>query len=159
MTTSITDKPITSKLEEALDIEDYSNALVDFISDCATPLTIGIQGEWGSGKTSIMYLIKNELDIKNVATSWVNTWEFSMFRTTAETTPAVMNGLLQKLKIQCGDKWTLSSDKLKNVTGLIKKLENLLLMLLFTRLLGKMVLRNHLKMMGMNNELKYLKLK
>ncbi|GEM_PF-4415094 len=29
--------------------------------ECNTPMTISIQGSWGTGKTSIMNLVKNEM--------------------------------------------------------------------------------------------------
>lgn len=98
ISTSITDQPIQEKEQERLGIDNYAGAMADFIDGCATPLTIGIQGEWGSGKTSLMYMIKEDMDAKAIATSWVNTWEFSMFRTTAEIVPGVMRGMLESLQ-------------------------------------------------------------
>ena len=49
-----------------------------FILESDTPLTIGMQGEWGTGKTSLMYMIREKLDSFSeendaIATSWVNT--------------------------------------------------------------------------------------
>lgn len=49
--TSFVDQP-TDK--DSLGIENYIKGLSNFIGRCATPLTIAIQGEWGTGKTSIM---------------------------------------------------------------------------------------------------------
>ena len=97
MNISIKDRPILSKNEDQLKVTRYAQALINFISNSDTPITIGLQGEWGTGKTSLMYMLREELDIKNVATSWVNTWEYSMFRGAKETTPAVLNGLLTTL--------------------------------------------------------------
>lgn len=96
---SVTDQPIHSIAEEALDIRDYAESLVEFIDHCATPLTIGIQGEWGSGKTSVMYMMVELLKQRSrIGTAWVNTWEHSMFRTAQEITPGVLGGLLADLK-------------------------------------------------------------
>ena len=100
-TSSITDIPITTRNENILGIEHYADALARFIKESATPLTIGMQGEWGTGKTSLMYLVKEVLDTENIATSWVNTWEYSLFKGPAETTPAVLNALLQNLVETC----------------------------------------------------------
>ena len=44
----VIDEPIGSKNNDALDIQKHSDALIKFISKSATPLTIGVQGEWGS---------------------------------------------------------------------------------------------------------------
>jgi len=46
---SIVDKPKESTQNDLLEIEKYTDGLIKFISTSATPITIGIQGEWGSG--------------------------------------------------------------------------------------------------------------
>ena len=54
---SITDSPISKLEEDFLNIEKYSKSLSRFIQSSDTPITIGLQGEWGTGKTSLMSLI------------------------------------------------------------------------------------------------------
>jgi hypothetical protein len=100
---SITDKPITSISENLLGIENYATALSRFVMGAATPLTVGMQGEWGTGKTSLMHVVREIMEEKNVATSWVNTWEYSMFKEAHEITPAVLRGLLENLIGHCKD--------------------------------------------------------
>ena len=84
MKTGIIDEPVnyTLKEDDKLGTNDYANALKTFIENTATPMTIGIQGEWGSGKTSLMYKIWNELkgDEKNttIESIWLNSWEHSL---------------------------------------------------------------------------------
>ena len=58
MKTGIIDEPVNYLKEEndKLGINDYAKALTNFIENTETPMTIGIQGEWGSGKTSLMNL-------------------------------------------------------------------------------------------------------
>lgn len=78
------DMPIMGNREESLGLSDYSSALSEFIMSCETPITISIQGDWGSGKTSIMNLIKENIerqsDKKNrIKTIWFNTWQYSQF--------------------------------------------------------------------------------
>jgi predicted KAP-like P-loop ATPase len=51
---SIVDRPKESHQGDLLEIEKYTNGLVQFIESSATPITIGVQGEWGSGKTSLL---------------------------------------------------------------------------------------------------------
>ena len=58
---SIVDKPKESTQNDLLEIEKYTDGLIKFISTSATPITIGIQGEWGSGKTSLLNTIKEDL--------------------------------------------------------------------------------------------------
>ena len=125
-TISIKDKPILASQEDLLNINKYAQALVHFILNSDTPITIGLQGEWGTGKTSMMYLLKEELQAKSVATSWVNTWEYSMFRGVKETTPAILNGLLTSLKESCGSQWTLGNDSEKKMKKIGKFFGNLI---------------------------------
>ncbi len=61
---------------EGLKVGDYAEALAAFISRTETPMTIGIQGDWGSGKTSLMNLIHSELQDK-FPTVEVNTWKYA----------------------------------------------------------------------------------
>lgn len=107
---SITDNPIENERQDLLKVKRHSQALSNFILQSDAPLTIGLQGEWGSGKTSLMYLLREKLQTSQVATAWVNTWEYSMFRGPRETTPAVLQGLLVKLREACGNKWTLNDE-------------------------------------------------
>ncbi len=50
------DKPVASITEDLFNVEVYVNALCSFIRSCETPMTISIQGDWGSGKTSMMQM-------------------------------------------------------------------------------------------------------
>ena len=108
-TTSITDQPISRGADDRLQSRRYAETLANFIQESDTPLTVGLQGEWGTGKTSMMYMLRELLEVKDVATSWVNTWEYSMFRGAKETTPAVLRGMLEKLKESCVEKGTWSN--------------------------------------------------
>jgi hypothetical protein len=110
MNISIKDRPIERATDDQLKVSRYADALVNFIMNSDTPITIGLQGEWGTGKTSMMYMLQEELLKRDVATSWVNTWEYSMFRGAKETTPAVLNGLLATLEETCGDNWTIKRE-------------------------------------------------
>jgi hypothetical protein len=114
---SITDTPIQHLQEDDLRTQNYAQALSDFIEKADTPLTIGLQGEWGTGKTSMMYMIKTLLEQKDVATSWVNTWEYAMFRSAHQTTPAVLQAMLEKLKESCMQKgtWSLKDEQTARV--------------------------------------------
>ncbi len=47
--------------KDKLFYEGYVKGIAEFISECSTPMTIGIQGEWGVGKSSLFKLIEKEL--------------------------------------------------------------------------------------------------
>jgi hypothetical protein len=126
---SITDKPIGKKNEDLLSVEKYSLALSNFIMRSDTPITIGLQGEWGTGKTSLMSLLLEDFSEKNIACSWVNTWEFAMFKGAHETTPNVLRGMLEKLKTEAERRgvWTIrneSNEKFRKAAKFIGNLAN-----------------------------------
>ena len=49
--TGITDE---AAVKDDFSIDRYKKGLCDFIVKCDTPMTVAIQGDWGSGKTSMM---------------------------------------------------------------------------------------------------------
>jgi len=122
----ITDKPIENNSEDKLKMSRYSNVLSNFIKQSDTPLTVGLQGEWGTGKTSMLYMLLEHFKKESVATSWVNTWEYSMFRNPAETTPAILKGMLTNLKLSCENegKWTIEEKSKDSVKKVFKFLGN-----------------------------------
>jgi hypothetical protein len=80
---SIIDTPKNSTEQDLLGLEKYAKALQKFIEYSNTPITIGIQGEWGTGKTSLMNTIRDSLCLQPEAhfhDVWVNTWEHSLFK-------------------------------------------------------------------------------
>ena len=128
---SITDKPITKLEEDSLNIQKYANSLSKFIRNSDTPITVGLQGEWGTGKTSLMSLLlenfNNSGKEREIATSWVNTWEYSLFKGASETTPAVLSGMLEKLRDENQDIWTIkdiAGEKVKKATKFLSSLAN-----------------------------------
>lgn len=64
---------------DKLDIRPYADGLYRFVRSCNTPMTIGLQGEWGSGKTSLMRLVHGKLkgkDRQAVCTFNFETWQY-----------------------------------------------------------------------------------
>ena len=49
--TALSDRPVLNTNDDALRNNRYATALSSFIEDSDTPLTVGIQGGWGTGKT------------------------------------------------------------------------------------------------------------
>lgn len=65
--------------EDHLKFTATAGVLAEAAVDTPEPLTIGIFGEWGTGKTSLMRLIKNEMEksFKNRAAAvWFNAWQY-----------------------------------------------------------------------------------
>ena len=48
---NLIDIPRPAGYNDLLGVDKYTNALVNFISTAQMPITLAIQGEWGSGKT------------------------------------------------------------------------------------------------------------
>lgn len=68
--------------EDSLNIQQYIDGLYEFVKNCETPLSMSIQGDWGSGKTSVMQLLKEKIKSENPNTQntiWFNTWQFTQF--------------------------------------------------------------------------------
>ena len=71
--------------DDKFDIKSYIHGLKDFIVECNTPMTIAIQGDWGTGKTSIMEMVIDDLKCdkegnnSNIIPIQFNTWEYSQF--------------------------------------------------------------------------------
>lgn len=86
----IQDVPITSPSQDALGIKGYAEALTKFVLKCKTPMTIAIQGDWGSGKTSLMQLIRASLTDQVIPIEF-NTWQFSQLNMATDL-PILMIG-------------------------------------------------------------------
>ena len=67
-------------IEDGLGFDSYVSILLDAINDfdAESPLTIGIHGSWGSGKTSLMRMLERRFeDDKRVKTIWFNAWRYT----------------------------------------------------------------------------------
>lgn len=84
-----------------LGTDTYVDGLVDFITRSATPLTIALQGEWGSGKTSLMYLLEQKLCDESKTEYFlpirVNTWEMAILNTPEGTVVNILAYLLEEM--------------------------------------------------------------
>ena len=101
----IVDEALPQGGDDALKISAYKDALTDFIKRTDTPMTIGVQGEWGSGKTSLLNQIWNDLDqfnknddsIDDFKQIWINSWEHSLLCSPEECLMKIINEIILEL--------------------------------------------------------------
>lgn len=93
--TGFTDQPAP---EDLFNIKSHIECLTTFITNCKTPITISIQGSWGSGKTSFMNLVQNNLDKDDIIDIWFNTWQFSQFDKNSNLAVSLMTILANRLQ-------------------------------------------------------------
>ena len=55
------DKPIEKNDNDLFVVDMYVDGLCEFVCNCSTPMTISIQGDWGSGKTSMMKMMEERI--------------------------------------------------------------------------------------------------
>jgi len=94
------DVPIVDESDDALDLKRYARALGRFVLECDTPITVGIQGDWGSGKTSLMNLVRGWLDrqvSQRVHCVDLNTWQYAQFAGDSELSLVMLRALHGKL--------------------------------------------------------------
>lgn len=109
----ITDMPCTSEEEDLLEISKYVKGLGKFIRECQTPMSIAIQGDWGTGKTSTLNLLKKNLeadkDTNGIKCVFFNTWQYSQFNMEDSLYVSFVHNLVK----QCGG----NDEILRTVSG------------------------------------------
>lgn len=112
MKSSVIDIPRKKNEADLFGIQKYQNALIEFINHSHTPLTIALQGEWGSGKTSLMNLLDDELcDKGTFYRVWINSWQYSLMRTPEEAILKIVEGMIEQILKTLSD----NDDKNKTV--------------------------------------------
>ena len=115
----VRDIPIDKNSADLLDLGRYASALAEFISRCETPITVGIQGDWGSGKTSLMNLIMGILDETNkVETIELNTWQYAQVDAGEALPYLLLAALAQKVGATEKDKGGVISKSLREFARL-----------------------------------------
>ncbi|MBQ1468497.1 MAG: hypothetical protein IIZ27_08470 [Solobacterium sp.] len=70
---AITDKETET---DSLKIDKYVQGCADFIRNCETPMSIAVQGDWGTGKSSFMRMVENKIK-EDVTVIRFDTWQYS----------------------------------------------------------------------------------
>lgn len=124
MKSSIIDVPRKHTQEDLFGIQIYQDALIKYVRLTDTPITIALQGEWGSGKTSLMNLLRYnlcEIDNAPYFPVWINTWQYSLMKTPSQAIISILEGIISQIgalnpNVQ---KWEESK---KKIGGLFKKM-------------------------------------
>ena len=99
MASNVIDRPANAG-EDQLNMRAYADALTEFIANAQSPLTIALQGEWGSGKTSLMNALKQKLvDEANspYLGAWVNTWQYALMSDAEAAIRNILCGIIGQI--------------------------------------------------------------
>ena len=124
MKSSIIDVPRKHTQEDLFGIQVYQDALIKYIRLTDTPITIALQGEWGSGKTSLMNLLRYNLcEVENSPyfPIWINTWQYSLMKSPSQAIISILEGIINQIGAlnPSVQKWEESKRK---IGGLFKKM-------------------------------------
>ena len=96
--------------QPSLGFADLADALAQIAHQSAPRFTIGVFGDWGSGKTTLMRAIQNRLDKSNkVVTVWFNAWRY-------EREPHIIVPLIDHLRARLNDIAAISHGDTQTVT-------------------------------------------
>ena len=115
--TSLSDIPFKECVND-FGTERYVNGLIKFIENSSAPITIALQGEWGSGKTSMMTRLERALCSKEdsqIIGVNINTWEYSMMSSPEMTVYKILAKLVRELTGE-------NSDSKKKVSKILRGL-------------------------------------
>lgn len=112
--TCLVDTPIATRSLDQLDISLYVDVLKEFLEGADTPLTVAIQGEWGSGKTSFMNQLSEELCTNRINSDkwtfnnpvcespyfgiWIHAWEYALLNEPGDILINLMKGLIREIR-------------------------------------------------------------
>ena len=124
MKSSIIDVPRKPSQADLFGIQVYQDALIKYIRLTDTPITIALQGEWGSGKTSLMNQLRYNLCDEEGApyyAIWINTWQYSLMKTPQQSIISILEGIINQIGQlnPSRHKWEESK---KKIGGVFKKM-------------------------------------
>lgn len=94
----LNDLPAT---EDQLGIGHYMSGLSEFLTQCQTPMTVAVQGDWGTGKTSAMKIVGERLAAqhpdKRPEIIWFNTWQYAQLGAVTQTAGALLWEICRKV--------------------------------------------------------------
>lgn len=123
MISSIIDVPRKHDQEDLFGIGVYQNALIKYIQHTETPITIALQGEWGSGKTSLMNLLRWHLCDNNgeFFPIWINTWQYSLMKSSKQAIFSILDGIINQIGALNPEEKNWEESK-KKIGGIFKRI-------------------------------------
>lgn len=116
----VTDIPCCEEQQDKLEISKYVEGLEKFIRKCPTPMSIAIQGDWGTGKTSTINMLQKRLEAgESIKCVYFNTWQYSQFSMSDDLYMSFVNALVRKCCTQ--------TEKAKEILGIVQKVGTKLL--------------------------------
>ncbi|MGB3459620.1 MAG: P-loop NTPase fold protein [Halobacteriota archaeon] len=109
----LTDNEIRGIAEDTLQFKVFAQTLEEIITTSETPITIGVYGAWGSGKTSLMRMTQDILEGK-IKTVWFDAWKFDK---TYDLRVALIHAILMRMNKDA----TISSGLKDKVGELLKR--------------------------------------
>jgi len=87
--------------QDHLGMRRYAEALAKFVLGCETPMTVGIQGEWGSGKTSLMRMVQRAISgggtRRDAQIFEFETWQYGAIERVDSLGFVMMRSVLRKI--------------------------------------------------------------
>ena len=92
----LTDNEIRRITEDSLQFKAFAQTLEEIITTSETPITIGVYGAWGSGKTSLMRMTQDILkEGDKIKTVWFDAWKFDK---TYDLRVALIHAILRRME-------------------------------------------------------------
>ena len=94
---------------------NYRDALNSIIKNSEPHFTIGIFGGWGTGKTTLMRMMRRELDRDGEITVWFNPWQYEK-----ENLLLIPLLLTLKLELETNHQGLVSQERLARIKSILK---------------------------------------
>lgn len=103
----LTDDPVGLVDDDQLSMKKPIKGFSKYLKTCQTPLTVSIQGSWGSGKTSFFKMIRNMIEastdsdnLNNCLFVEFNAWQYSQFNKDSELPISLLTFLTSQIEAE-----------------------------------------------------------
>lgn len=95
----VSDLPLEANDSNCLGTEDYVKGLVQFINGCQTPMSVALQGDWGTGKSTFInqMIASFSKENKEVIPVYFNTWQYSQFNMSGDLYTSFIINIIESI--------------------------------------------------------------